>query len=39
VVAADQYQADFFRIFSQQDGALGAFDSKISRDTAITFCR
>jgi predicted esterase len=38
VVAADQYQADFFRIFSQQDGDLRAFDSEISRDTAMRFC-
>jgi hypothetical protein len=38
VVAADQYQADFFRIFSQQDGDLQAFDSRISRDTAMRFC-
>ena len=38
VVAADQYQADFFRVFSQQDGDLQAFASKISRDTAMRFC-
>ena len=39
VVAADQYQADFFRIFSQQNGDLRAYDSEISRDTAMRFCR
>jgi hypothetical protein len=38
VVAADQYQADFFRVFSQQDGDLQAFDSEVSRDTAMRFC-
>ena len=38
VVAADQYQAGFFRVFSQQDGDLRAFDSEISRDTALRFC-
>ncbi len=38
VVAADQYQADFFRVFSQQDGEFQAFDSKISRDTDMRFC-
>jgi hypothetical protein len=38
VVAVDQYQADFFRVFSQQDGDLQAFDSEISRDTAMRFC-
>ena len=36
--AADQYQSDFFRIFSQQNGDLRAYDSEISRDTAISFC-
>jgi hypothetical protein len=36
--AADQYQSDFFRIFSQQDGDLRAYDSEISRDTAMRFC-
>ncbi len=35
---ADQYQSDFFRIFSQQNGDLRAYDSKISRDTAMRFC-
>ncbi len=29
---ADQYQSDFFRIFSQQNGDLRAYDSEISRD-------
>ncbi len=38
VVEADQYQSDFFRIFSQQNGDLRAYDSEISRDTAMTFC-
>ncbi len=38
VVAADQYQSDFFRIFSQQNGDLRAYDSEISRDTAMRFC-
>lgn len=38
-VAADQYQADFFRIFSQQNGDSGAFDNEISQDTAMGFCR
>jgi len=38
-VAADQYQSDFFRIFSQQDGDPRAYDSEISRDTAMGFCR
>ena len=36
--AADQYQSDFFRIFSQQDGDLRAYDSEISRDTSMRFC-
>ena len=36
--AADQYQSDFFRIFSQQNGDLRAYDSEISRDTAMSFC-
>ncbi len=36
--AADQYQSDFFRIFSQQNGDLRRYDGKISRDTAMTFC-
>ncbi len=35
---ADQYQSDFFRIFSQQNGDLRAYDSEISRDTAMSFC-
>ncbi len=37
-LAADQYQSDFFRIFSQQNGDLRAYDSEISRDTAMRFC-
>ena len=35
---ADQYQSDFFRIFSQQNGDFRAFDSEVSRDTAMSFC-
>jgi len=38
-LTADQFQSDFFRIFSQQDGDLSEFDSTISRDTAMTLCR
>ena len=38
-VAADQYQADFFRIFSKQNGDSEAFDNEISQDTAMGFCR
>ena len=38
-VAADQYQSDFFRVFSQQNGDSRAYDSEISRDTAMEFCR
>ena len=37
-VSADQYQADFFRIFTQQDGNPLEFDNVISRDTALSFC-
>jgi len=37
-LTADQYQSDFFRIFSQQNGALSAYDSAISRDTAMKLC-
>ena len=37
-LTADQYQSDFFRIFSQQNGDLRAYDSKISRDTVLRFC-
>ena len=36
--SADQYQSDFFRIFSQQNGDLRAYNSEISRDTAMSFC-
>ena len=36
--AADQFQSDFFRIFSQQNGDLRTYDSEISRDTAMSFC-
>ncbi len=36
---ADQYQSDFFRVFSQQNGDMSKFDSAISQDTAMTFCR
>ena len=38
-LTADQFQSDFFRIFSQQNGDLSEFDSAISRDTAMTLCR
>ena len=38
-LTVDQYQSDFFRIFSQQNGDLSEYDSLISRDTAMTFCR
>ena len=37
-LTADQYQSDFFRIFSRQNGDLLEYDSAISRDTAMTFC-
>ena len=37
-LSADHYQSDFFRVFSQQNGNLRAYDSKISRDTAVSFC-
>ena len=37
-LSADQYQADFFRIFTQQSGRPLGFDNAISRDTAISFC-
>lgn len=37
-LAADQYQSDFFRIFSQQNGDSRAYDSVISQDTATGFC-
>ena len=36
--AADQYQSDFFRIFSKHNGDVRAYDSEISRDTAMRFC-
>ncbi|RLA34516.1 MAG: hypothetical protein DRR11_02600 [Gammaproteobacteria bacterium] len=38
-LTVDQYQSDFFRIFSQQNGDLSEYDSVISRDTAVTFCQ
>ncbi len=37
-LTADQYQSDFFRVFSQQNGDLAGYDRLISRDTAMTFC-
>ncbi len=37
--AADRYQADFFRVFSRQNGDPRAYDSEISRDTDLQFCR
>ena len=39
LLQADKYQSDFFRIFTQQNGDLRAFDDAISRDSAINFCR
>ena len=38
-LTVDQYQSDFFRIFSQQNGDSSEYDSAISRDTAMTLCR
>ena len=38
-LTVDQYQSDFFRIFSHQNGDLSEYDSAISRDTAMTLCR
>jgi len=38
-LTADQFQSDFFRIFSEQNGDLSEYDSAISRDTAMTLCR
>lgn len=38
-LTADQIQSGFFRIFSQQNGDMSAFDSVISQDTAIKLCR
>jgi poly(3-hydroxybutyrate) depolymerase len=37
-VSVDQYQADFFQIFTQQNGNPLRFDNEISRDTAVNFC-
>lgn len=37
-LTADQYQSDFFRIFSAQNGSLQAYDQQISRDTAMQLC-
>ncbi|MDZ7684504.1 MAG: hypothetical protein U5O39_05460 [Gammaproteobacteria bacterium] len=37
-VAADAIQADFFRIFSQQDREMSQFRDEISQDTDMTFC-
>jgi poly(3-hydroxybutyrate) depolymerase len=37
-LTADQYQSDFFRVFSQQSGELRSYDSQISRDTDMSFC-
>jgi len=39
VLTADQFQSDFFRIFSEQNGDLSEYDSAISRDTSMTLCR
>lgn len=38
-LTVDQFQSNFFRIFSQQNGNLSEFDSAISRDTAMTLCQ
>ena len=38
-LTADQFQSDFFRIFSEQNGDLSEYDSLMSRDTAMTLCR
>ncbi len=38
-LTVDQYQSDFFRIFSQQNGDVLKFDNAISKDTAMKFCR
>jgi len=38
-LTADSYQSDFFRIFSKQNGDRTGYDSQISRDTDMTFCR
>jgi len=35
---ADPFQSDFFRIFSRQNDDMRAYDSRISRDTAVSFC-
>ena len=35
---ADQFQSGFFRIFSRHDGDMRAYDSEISRDTAMELC-
>ncbi len=37
-VAADQYQSDFFRIFSVHNGNRSDFNAAISRDTDMLFC-
>ena len=37
-LTTDQYQSDFFRVFSQQNGDLSEYDRAISRDTAMTLC-
>ncbi len=37
-IAAEQYQSDFFRVFSMKNGDLSVYDSEISRDTAFRFC-
>jgi hypothetical protein len=39
VLTADQFQSDFFRIFSEQNGDSSEYDRVISRDTAMTLCR
>lgn len=38
-VAADSFQAEFFRVFAQRDGNSQAFEDVISRDSADMFCQ
>jgi poly(3-hydroxybutyrate) depolymerase len=37
-LTVDQYQSDFFRIFSKQNGDFRSYDNQISRDTDMSFC-
>jgi hypothetical protein len=38
-LTVDKYQSDFFRVFSKQNGDMSKFDSTISQDMDMTFCR